>query len=102
MTGMFSTPCCQTCEHISATGPIEHRTYACLLHGCLLPERSAAKQGFLICQMFGYHDRPGSPIPSAQIARFPDPGMLYAFQSEYAPDPVLEVAKFEDLPPIGK
>lgn len=52
--------------------------------------------------MFGYHDRPGSPIPSAQIARFPDPGMLYAFQSEYAPDPVLEVAKFEDLPPIGK
>lgn len=101
MTGMFSTPCCMTCEHSAVGGTIEQRTWQCLLHGKQLPVwHHKWKEAYCICQTFRYRKSTNPPDVSFMRIKYPDAESLYCFASEYSSAAILEVVKFSELPPI--
>jgi hypothetical protein len=107
MAGMFSAPCCLTCEHGFAMGSevAPRRPWGCRLHGRQLPvwlERWGTH--LAICQHFRYSGA-SEPGISPEYVRlyYADPNVLYCYESEYHHARFRsELAIIDQLPPLDE
>jgi hypothetical protein len=106
MAGMFSAPCCLTCEHAftNSSESVAPQPWGCRFHGRQLPVwLDQWKTHLAICQHFRYSGA-SEPGIAAEFIRlyYADSNVLYCYKSEYHLAKFRsELALIDQLPPLN-